>query len=70
MKKRLLVLLTAVAMMVAMLAMSVAPALADKPIYECTQHSDGFTFKVGQAKFAKELNRSGLFTCVRVHQSH
>jgi hypothetical protein len=36
MKKRILVLLTAVAVMTAMLAVSVAPAFADPPFYRCT----------------------------------
>jgi len=68
--KRTLVMLTVVALMMVMLAMSVAPASADKPYWSCTRYSDGYTFVVGSAKLAKADERAGIADCVPVHVTH
>jgi hypothetical protein len=66
MKKRIAVLLSVVALMVVMLAMSVAPAFAAPPIFSCTLTGTGQTFPVQGPKLAQQFERSGLGTCERV----
>ena len=68
--KRIVMLLTVVALMAGTIAMTVAPAFADKGYYSCTRYSDGHTFVVGPAKIAKELERTGIADCERVHLNH
>jgi len=62
--KRILVLLSVVALMVVMVAMSVAPAFANRPQYLCTL---GTNFSVVVYKQeAKQLQEDFGFTCVRL----
>jgi hypothetical protein len=60
MKKRILMLLTMVAVMVVMLAMSVAPAFA-KNVYVCTFQSG--TFGGFTPKQAHSFEKAGTATC-------
>jgi hypothetical protein len=60
--RRILVLLSVVALMVVMLAMAVAPAFAKPPTYTCTLGSKILSGL--DHKFAHELERSGE-TCVK-----
>jgi hypothetical protein len=66
MKKRILVLLSVVALMMGMLAISVAPAFAAPPTFQYTLTSTGETFFIQGAKFAHQFERSGAGTCERV----
>jgi hypothetical protein len=64
--RRILMLLSVVALMVVMLAMSVAPAFAAKPTYFCTLTNTGQEFIIESPKLAHQFERSGLGTCERV----
>ncbi len=69
MKKRIVALLTAVALMVVMLAMSVAPAFAAKEAYNC-RLSDKFTTEVRFVSPGISLDRNGdgIFCIYRTPQ--
>ena len=69
MKKRILVLLSVVALMVVMLAMAVAPAFATQPIYVCTYTNAG-GYILTDPHGAHEFERDGLGTCERVPKRH
>jgi hypothetical protein len=66
MKRRILVLLAVVALMVVMLAMSVAPAFAARPVYVCTIVTPEITLTIGTVKHqqARDLEAAG-YTCVK-----
>jgi hypothetical protein len=66
--RRILLLLTVVALVLVMSAMSVAPAFADnKPKWRCTYTETGETF-LTDAKNAHYLERtSGVHVCEKVH---
>jgi hypothetical protein len=67
MKKRLLLLLTVVAMMTAMLTVSIVPASADAPSYRChdTKGGSELTYAgTGAAKFVQQFERANpSWTC-------
>jgi len=65
--KRILALVSVVALMMVMVAMSVAPAFAYKPYYTCTRSSDGYIFVISQARFAHLYERTGFADCVLTH---
>ena len=60
--RRILVMMTVVALMGVMLAMSVAPAFAKKPQYSCT---DGIRTIIVDRHTANLLERDGA-TCTRI----
>ena len=64
MKKRILMLLTVVALMVVMLAMSAASAFAAMPTYTCTSPSGDITLNVIPPSDWKQTVKAG-WTCVR-----
>jgi len=66
--RRILMLLTVVALIVVMLTMSVAPAFADRPVWFCTD-PDGTTFTATPSA-AQAIERAGTATCEKVHFTH
>ena len=68
MKKRIVLLLSVVALMVAMLAMAVAPAFATPRLYVCTYTTGGSILT--DAHGAHTFERDGLGTCERTPKHH
>ena len=67
MKKRILVLLSVVALLVVLLATSVAPAFAAMPVYGCTLYASDGSVEDYDTVQAKDVHfyKKGGYTCVK-----
>ncbi len=65
--RRMVVLLSVVAVMVGMLAMSVAPAFAARPLYECVNPADGQVLRFYMGHNLKFYSQELGWNCTRIN---